>query len=305
MLLHWLARLAPGGVAWFVRRQEPRRRLAAALADRAGLPLRAGRQREGVPVLRATNRVHRRPEGMEAALAAAEARTDALDFEQWVDEKAMHCCGSPMSSPGRQPGRGRRPGRSDDGLCALEPGERADDPEAYVKRMVVNAHISWWRRFRRREAPAPDPVRTRAGRPTVRRHEPSRTPSGAVRDAADKQRAAVVLRFYEELSYAEIGVLLHCAEATARSHAQSFGRTEDHAEQGRSRGCLSTSTTLSRSSAPRSFGVPEQPTPRRAAERRTGAGGAPASAQNGGRTWPCAAAVVVVRPLAECGPGER
>ena len=31
---------------------------------------------------------------------------------------------------------------------------RADDPEAYVKRMVVNAHISWWRRFRRREAPA-------------------------------------------------------------------------------------------------------------------------------------------------------
>ena len=34
----------------------------------------------------------------------------------------------------------------------------------------------------------------------------------------DRQRAAVVLRFYEELSYAEIGVLLHCAEATARSH---------------------------------------------------------------------------------------
>ena len=34
----------------------------------------------------------------------------------------------------------------------------------------------------------------------------------------DKQRTAVVLRFYEELSYAEIADLLHCAEATARSH---------------------------------------------------------------------------------------
>jgi RNA polymerase sigma factor (sigma-70 family) len=33
----------------------------------------------------------------------------------------------------------------------------------------------------------------------------------------DRQRAAVVLRFYEDLSYAEIADLLHCAEATARS----------------------------------------------------------------------------------------
>ena len=28
----------------------------------------------------------------------------------------------------------------------------ADDPDAYVRRMVVNAHTSWWRRFRRRES---------------------------------------------------------------------------------------------------------------------------------------------------------
>src|SRR5918996_3265708 len=28
-----------------------------------------------------------------------------------------------------------------------------DDPEAYVRRMVVNAHISWWRRVTRRESP--------------------------------------------------------------------------------------------------------------------------------------------------------
>src|SRR4051794_5536830 len=30
---------------------------------------------------------------------------------------------------------------------------RVDDPDAYVRRMVVNAHPSWWRRFRRRETP--------------------------------------------------------------------------------------------------------------------------------------------------------
>ena len=27
------------------------------------------------------------------------------------------------------------------------------DPDAYVRRMVVNAHTSWWRRFRKRETP--------------------------------------------------------------------------------------------------------------------------------------------------------
>ena len=32
------------------------------------------------------------------------------------------------------------------------------------------------------------------------------------------QRAAVVLRFYEDRSFAEIGDILGCPEATARSH---------------------------------------------------------------------------------------
>src|SRR3712207_667161 len=31
-----------------------------------------------------------------------------------------------------------------------------DDVDAYVRRMVVNAHVSWWRRFRRRESPVDD-----------------------------------------------------------------------------------------------------------------------------------------------------
>ena len=30
------------------------------------------------------------------------------------------------------------------------------DPDAYVRRMVVNAHTSWWRKFRRRETPVPE-----------------------------------------------------------------------------------------------------------------------------------------------------
>src|SRR3954451_4030740 len=30
---------------------------------------------------------------------------------------------------------------------------QVDDVDAYVRRMVVNAHTSWWRKFRRRESP--------------------------------------------------------------------------------------------------------------------------------------------------------
>lgn len=26
-----------------------------------------------------------------------------------------------------------------------------EDPDAYMRRMVINAHTSWWRRFRRKE----------------------------------------------------------------------------------------------------------------------------------------------------------
>ena len=33
-----------------------------------------------------------------------------------------------------------------------------------------------------------------------------------------QQRAAVVLRFYEDMSFAEIGRVLGCPDATARSH---------------------------------------------------------------------------------------
>ena len=38
------------------------------------------------------------------------------------------------------------------------------------------------------------------------------------RELPPRQRAAVVLRFYEDLEYAEIGELLGCSEATVRSH---------------------------------------------------------------------------------------
>ena len=92
-----------------------------------------------------------------------------------------------------------------------------EDPETYVRRMIVNQHISLWRRWRRRVSPvalvrettAPDPAEQVAGTEAVRRLCAALPPA---------QRAAVVLRFYQDLDYREIALLLGCAEATARSH---------------------------------------------------------------------------------------
>jgi RNA polymerase sigma-70 factor (sigma-E family) len=157
---------------------------------------------------------------MEAALAAAEAEAGSLDFELFVTERAAALLRFAYVLTGDV---SLAEDAVQDALttaCARWGRvSRADDPEAYVKRMVVNAHISWWRRFRRREAPAAEPTRTAP--PTVD-GSAARADAEAVwalcATLPDRQRAAVVLRFYEEHSYAEIAVLLHCAEATARSH---------------------------------------------------------------------------------------
>jgi RNA polymerase sigma-70 factor (sigma-E family) len=93
---------------------------------------------------------------------------------------------------------------------------QAGDPEAYLRRSIVNADISRWRRFRRRETPTDEPPPQTAG------------DIGADVAAQDhawtlcarlpvRQRAAVVLRYYEGCSDAEIAQILDCTAGTVRS----------------------------------------------------------------------------------------
>ncbi|MFI5696550.1 SigE family RNA polymerase sigma factor [Kribbella sp. NPDC051586] len=94
---------------------------------------------------------------------------------------------------------------------------RVQDPEAYVRRSIVNADISRWRRFFRRETPAEDVDTSDAA--------PDHAVTQAEHDAVwalcatlpAKQRAAVVLRYYEDLPDADIAVILDCSPSTVRS----------------------------------------------------------------------------------------
>jgi len=92
--------------------------------------------------------------------------------------------------------------------------------DVYVRRSIVNAHVSSWRKVRRM-FPTEDPA-VLAAAPVV----PDASQAVADADQALRlcgelppmQRAAVVLRFYEDRTFTEIAAILGCPEGTARSH---------------------------------------------------------------------------------------
>jgi len=93
-------------------------------------------------------------------------------------------------------------------------------PEAYVRTILVNEHLRWWRRRPSREIPAQVANDDRPSRTDVAQQS-------ADRDAAwellarlpARQRAVLVLRYYEDLADADIARSLGCSESTVRSQA--------------------------------------------------------------------------------------
>jgi RNA polymerase sigma-70 factor (sigma-E family) len=88
--------------------------------------------------------------------------------------------------------------------------------DGYVRRAMVNTHISWWRRRRVEEYPTDDipdqPVVDHASgtemQDALRR---------AIERLPERMRAAVVLRYYEDMSEAEIADVLGVSQGTVKS----------------------------------------------------------------------------------------
>ncbi|MFC5267709.1 SigE family RNA polymerase sigma factor [Kribbella qitaiheensis] len=92
------------------------------------------------------------------------------------------------------------------------------DPEAYVRRSIVNADISRWRKFLRRETPVGDAaVFDSAGVDHAGSHAEQDAVWNLCASLPTRQRAAVVLRYYEGLPDAEIAEILGCTAGTVRS----------------------------------------------------------------------------------------
>lgn len=92
----------------------------------------------------------------------------------------------------------------------------AHDPAAYVRKAMVNAHISRWRRTRREMllAELPD-VPAQVGHDRLE-DEPVWQ---ALRALPARQRAVMVLRYYEGLSEVEIAETLEISRGTVKSQA--------------------------------------------------------------------------------------
>jgi RNA polymerase sigma-70 factor (sigma-E family) len=90
--------------------------------------------------------------------------------------------------------------------------ERKDDPEAYVRRAIVNRHISVWRRTRRERLVAETPEGS-YDEPRGRDDELW----AALATLPPRQRAVVVLRFYEDLTEADTAAALGCTVGTVKS----------------------------------------------------------------------------------------
>lgn len=92
-----------------------------------------------------------------------------------------------------------------------------DDPVPYVRRIVVNDHISRWRRHRGRERPAAEPPERSAPAPD---HELSLSLAAALAGLAPRQRAVIVLRYYEDLTEQQTADVLGIAVGTVKSQAR-------------------------------------------------------------------------------------
>lgn len=89
------------------------------------------------------------------------------------------------------------------------------DPEAYVRRVLYSQHISSWRRHRHDALPVAD-VPDRPSRDHIADVATAVTMRQALSLLAPRQRAVLVLRFYEDLTEVQTAAVLGCSVSTPK-----------------------------------------------------------------------------------------
>lgn len=107
--------------------------------------------------------------------------------------------------------------------AAFRDWDRLENPRAWVRRVVTNKATSYWRhRFAERRALA-----SLAAEVSTPWEMPPETEAfwAQVRRLTRRQTQAVTLFYLEDLSTAQIAVILECAESTVRVHLTRGRRT--------------------------------------------------------------------------------
>ena len=88
--------------------------------------------------------------------------------------------------------------------------------DGYVRRAMINTHISWWRRRRVDEYPT-DEIPDQPVADTSGNRELHDTLQRAIDRLPQRMRAAVVLRYFEDMSEAEVADVLGVSQGTVKS----------------------------------------------------------------------------------------
>ncbi len=94
--------------------------------------------------------------------------------------------------------------------------EDRDALDGYVRRAMVNTHISWWRRRRVDEYPTDD-IPDQPAADTSVNSELHDTLQRAIDRLPQRMRAAVVLRYFEDMTEAEVADILGVSQGTVKS----------------------------------------------------------------------------------------
>jgi RNA polymerase sigma-70 factor (sigma-E family) len=95
-------------------------------------------------------------------------------------------------------------------------GRRIDHPEAYVRRVMLTTYLGWRRRRWTAEFPTAEPPdQPVSGYEVELRLALLGAPSGLT----PRQRAVLVLRYFEDLSEAQTAATLGCSVGSVKAHA--------------------------------------------------------------------------------------
>jgi RNA polymerase sigma-70 factor (sigma-E family) len=97
--------------------------------------------------------------------------------------------------------------------------DTSSDPDAYLRRIIVNTRRSWWRARWRQETPVPEVPEATAGGDAAERHAVGTLVRQALGRLPRQQRAVLVLRYCEDLPETEVAALLGCSAGTVKTHA--------------------------------------------------------------------------------------
>jgi RNA polymerase sigma-70 factor (sigma-E family) len=106
--------------------------------------------------------------------------------------------------------------------------DRRGNPLAYARRIVVNAALDIGRRPWRREVPTDQLPERARNDDAADAHAERDEVLSALLELAPRQRACVVLRYYEDLSIEQAAEILDCSPGTVKSQASRGLETLRH-----------------------------------------------------------------------------